>query len=65
MQQNMSQKQTVQFGNYMLSEQRKANFKQAYNAALQSGVPHPLPVAESLQHVHDADLEQLTLTSNN
>lgn len=51
-----NKKDLVSFGNYLLSDERKQLFQQAFDMQIISGVENPTPVDEELKNVHHSDL---------
>lgn len=50
-----NKKDLVQFGEYLLSDERRKLFKESYKEKIRSGIS-PLPVEESLKLVHHSDI---------
>jgi len=50
-----NKKDLVKFGEYLLSDERKASFEETERLYKEQG-QNPLPASESLKFVHDADL---------
>lgn len=50
-----NKKDLVNFGLYLLSDERKASFEEGTRLAIKQG-SYPLPTEERLKFVHDADL---------
>lgn len=51
-----NKKDLVNFGLYLLSDERKASFEEGTRLAIEQG-SNPLPTKERLKFVHDADLQ--------
>jgi hypothetical protein len=61
-----NKKDLVSFGEYLLSDERKASFEETERLYKEQGM-NPLPASESLKLVHDADIanwKELQKTKN-
>jgi hypothetical protein len=51
-----NRKDLVSFGSYLMSEKRKARYKELHDELVSKGI-NPLPVEDNLKVVHHADVE--------